>query len=184
MRVGIYTFGIDSVELPSYGTEMASCFDLSYQNPELLPITAYDVNGKKTILVNFTEGKFDLRPGERALVRTSMIFDLPQHHDMRVHPRSGLSIKNGITLVNCEGVIDEDYTGEILIPVINLSQVTFVFEPGMRIAQAEILRKIPVVTDPPWANVYRQRAQFFRLDSAPEPKGDRSGGFGSTGTKL
>ncbi|MBQ1612084.1 MAG: dUTP diphosphatase, partial [Alphaproteobacteria bacterium] len=68
-----------------------------------------------------------------------------------IRPRSGMSIKHGITLINCVGTIDEDYRGEVCIPVVNISNETYSIQPDERIAQMIIARveqaKIEVVTE-------------------------------------
>ena len=72
---------------------------------------------------------------ERKLIPTGIIIELPSGYEAQVRPRSGLSIKFGMTLVNCVGTIDEDYRGEVCVPMINLSNEIYVVQPGERIAQ-------------------------------------------------
>lgn len=107
-----------------------------------------------------------LKPLERALVPTGIKIELEHGYEAQIRPRSGLSIKHGITLINCVGTIDEDYRGEVCIPVVNLSNETYSIEPQERIAQMIIARveqaKIEVVT---------------QLTSTERG----AGGFGSTG---
>jgi len=62
-------------------------------------------------------------------VPTGLIFDIPLGFSLRIHPRSGLSYRRGISLSNCEGVIDSDYVEQTFVSVINNSDVTFVLEP-------------------------------------------------------
>lgn len=92
-----------------------------------------------------------LKPLERALVPTGLKIELEHGYEAQVRPRSGLSIKHGITLINCLGTIDEDYRGEVCIPVVNLSNETYTIQPDERIAQMIISRveqaKIEVVTE-------------------------------------
>jgi dUTP pyrophosphatase len=192
MDVGVYTFGAN-IPLPSFGSDLASCFDLSYNNPEGRPILGFDSdNHPIKIQVDRDPGTIAENSfwfpagGTRLLVPTSMIFDLPEGHDMRVHPRSGVSYKQGLTMINCEGVVDEDYTNELFIPMINLSnRITFI-NHGMRLAQAEICAARPYksgwkgeVTGYPWSRI--SRPNFFRLTLSPDSKANRTGGFGSTG---
>jgi len=189
--VGVYTFGTD-IPLPSFGSDLASCFDLAYHNPRGLPIQGYDSENKPGFtsliseMVTATQNGFYFPPNTRLLVPTGMIFDLPMAHDMRVHPRSGVSLKQGLTLINCEGVIDEDYTQELFIPMINMSSRSVLVTQGMRLAQAEICAARSYTsgwkdsyTSFPWCRV--PRPNFVRLDNPPEPKTNRTGGFGSTG---
>ena len=77
-------------------------------------------------------------PGKRMLVPTGIAIALPKGFEAQIRPRSGLAIKNGITLVNSPGTIDADYRGEISVIVINHGEESFTVEPGMRIAQMVI----------------------------------------------
>lgn len=81
-----------------------------------------------------------LKPLERALVPTGLKIELEHGYEAQIRPRSGLSIKHGITLINCVGTIDEDYRGEVCIPVVNLSNETYTIEPNERVAQMIIAR--------------------------------------------
>lgn len=109
-----------------------------------------------------------LAPGERALIPTGIAIALPEGFEAQIRPRSGLAIKNGISLVNAPGTIDADYRGEIKVILINLGQEPFTVIRGMRIAQMVIA---------PYT-----RAQWQPVHSLDET--DRgSGGFGSTGIK-
>ena len=107
-----------------------------------------------------------LKPLERALVPTGIRIELEHGYEAQIRPRSGLSIKHGISLINCVGTIDEDYRGEVCVPVVNLSNETYSIQPQERIAQMIIARveqaKIEVVT---------QLTETVR----------GAGGFGSTG---
>ncbi len=115
--------------LPEYKTEGAAGMDLSAAIEE--PIT--------------------LKPLERTLVPTGIKIELEHGYEAQVRPRSGLSIKHGITLINCVGTIDEDYRGELCVPVVNLSNEEYTIQPQERIAQMIIARveqaKIEVVTE-------------------------------------
>ena len=79
-----------------------------------------------------------LKPLERKLIPTGFKMELPHGYEAQVRPRSGMSIKHGITLVNCVGTIDEDYRGEVCVPAINLSNEAFTINTGDRIAQMVI----------------------------------------------
>lgn len=76
-----------------------------------------------------------VQPFERVLVRTGISIELPEGFEGQLRPRSGTALKHAITLVNCVGTIDEDYRGEVCVPVINLSQVAYQIKAGERIAQ-------------------------------------------------
>lgn len=92
-----------------------------------------------------------LKPLERTLVPTGLKIELEHGYEAQVRPRSGLSIKHGITLINCVGTIDEDYRGEVCVPVVNISNETYTIQPQERIAQMIIAKveqaKIEVVTE-------------------------------------
>lgn len=115
--------------VPEYKTEGAAGMDLCAAIDE--PIT--------------------LKPLERTLVPTGLKIELEHGFEAQIRPRSGLSIKHGITLINCVGTIDEDYRGEVCIPVVNLSNETYTIQPDERVAQMIITRveqaKIEVTTE-------------------------------------
>ncbi len=91
-----------------------------------------------------------LKPLERKLIPTGLKIELEHGYEAQVRPRSGLSIKHGITLINCIGTIDEDYRGEVCIPMVNISNEEYTILPDERIAQMVIAKyeqaKIEVVT--------------------------------------
>lgn len=102
-------------------------------NRAVAPIYAYpnDAGADLSCLEDF-----EIQPGERKLIRTGIAIALPQGFVGLIHPRSGLALKHGISIVNAPGTIDSDYRGEILINLINLDQQkTFSAEAGSRIAQ-------------------------------------------------
>ena len=108
-----------------------------------------------------------LKPLERKLISTGLLIELPQGFEAQIRPRSGLAIKNGITVLNTPGTIDADYRGEIGVILVNLSAEPFIINDGDRIAQMIIAKHETAV----WEEV-------TELD-----KTDRgTGGFGSTST--
>lgn len=109
----------------------------------------------------------ELLPGKRCLVPTGLSMALPIGFELQVRSRSGLAWKHGIMVLNSPGTIDSDYRGEIQVILLNTSDVPFLIEPGMRIAQAIL------------APVYR--ADFVSTESLSE-SGRGSGGFGHSGT--
>ena len=132
--------------LPAYATEHSAGMDL------LAAVTEHVV----------------LKTGERKLIPTGLSIALPDGYEAQIRPRSGLALKNGISLVNSPGTIDADYRGEIGVIVINHGAESFTIERGMRIAQMVIA---------PYT-----RAQFSEVLELPTS--DRgAGGFGSTGTR-
>ncbi len=109
-----------------------------------------------------------IKKGERKLVPTGIAIALPDGYEAQIRPRSGLALKNGVTVLNTPGTIDADYRGEIGIILINLGEEDFVISRGMRIAQMIIAS-------------YAQ-AQFTLVeDLSSTIRGE--GGFGSTGVK-
>lgn len=109
-----------------------------------------------------------LKPLERKLIPTGIKIELERGFEAQIRPRSGISIKHGISLVNCVGTIDEDYRGEVCIPVINLSNEEYTIQPNERIAQMIIARV--------------EKAQIKVVQSLSETA-RAAGGFGSTGKK-
>jgi dUTP pyrophosphatase len=108
-----------------------------------------------------------LAPGERALVPTGIAIALPDGYVALVHPRSGLAIKHGVTMVNAPGTVDAGYRGELQIILINHDKSEPVsFKRGDRIAQL-VIQKV-------------ERAEFVEVQELPG-SGRGTGGFGSTG---
>jgi dUTP pyrophosphatase len=113
------------------------------------------------------DGELVLRPGERLLVPTGVVLEIPAGWEGQVRPRSGLALRHGIGIVNAPGTIDSDYRGEVGVILINLGEAAFALKRGDRIAQLVISRVEPV-----------------ELEEADElgGSGRGDGGFGSTGT--
>lgn len=107
-----------------------------------------------------------LAPGERMLVPTGLVLELPQGWEGQVRPRSGLAIRHGISLLNSPGTVDSDYRGEVKVILANLGRESFTIRRGDRIAQLVV------------APVSRVKV----LEATDVSSTDRgSGGFGSTG---
>ena len=81
-----------------------------------------------------------LSPGERKLIPTGLIIELPEGHEAQIRPRSGLALKHGVTVLNSPGTIDADCRGERKVLLINLGQEAFEIANGERIAQMIIAR--------------------------------------------
>jgi len=107
-----------------------------------------------------------LEPGARAIVATGLAIALPAGFEAQVRPRSGLAIKNGVTVLNSPGTIDADYRGEIGAILINHGTESFTIERGMRIAQMVVAPIIGIEWD--------------ETEILPETERG-AGGFGSTG---
>ena len=86
----------------------------------------------------YIEGPITLHPGERKLIKTGLYIELPERCEAQVRPRSGLALKNGITVLNSPGTIDADYRGELGVILINHSNENFIVKSGDRIAQLVI----------------------------------------------
>lgn len=131
------------------------------------PLPEYKTFGASGLdLLADNETPIHIKPMERHLVPTGLFLEIPFGYEGQVRARSGLSIKNGITLVNCVGTIDSDYRGELKIPVINLGDEAFEINRGDRIAQLIITK-------------------YEKIDWEPvediEESHRGTGGFGSTG---
>lgn len=112
------------------------------------------------------EAPLTLAPGERQLIPCGFAMAIPPGYEAQVRPRSGLSSKFGVTLINTPGTIDADYRGEVKVPLVNLGQAPFTVERGMRIAQM-IIAAVPTVT-------------YEEVEELDET-GRGAGGFGHTG---
>lgn len=108
-----------------------------------------------------------LAPGARALVPAGISIALPEGYEAQVRPRSGLALKNGVTVLNSPGTVDADYRGEVGVILMNHSDTPFVITRGMRIAQMIIAQYA--------------RANWQQVDVL-ESSARGEGGFGSTGT--
>lgn len=107
-----------------------------------------------------------LRLGQIHAFKTGIVLEIPSGHEGQVRPRSGLAFKHGITVLNAPGTIDEDYTGEVKVILINHGKIPFLIEEGTRIAQVVIA---PVSKfEPEWAAKVKATARG-------------ADGFGSTG---
>lgn len=156
----------EEAHLPEYGSEWAACFDLKASLRDTDEVSVYtqtNVKEKRKVV----DKCLYLAKGERMLVPTGLVFDLNEGESIRIHPRSGLSLKNGIVVANCEGVIDADYVQQTYVMLHNISTDVFCIGDGARIAQAEV------------SPVYQ--FEIIESDREPEEKTSRNGGFGSTG---
>lgn len=130
--------------LPAYATPLSAGMDLRADLTE--PIT--------------------LSPLQRCLVPTGLYIALPPGYEAQVRPRSGLALKQGITVLNAPGTIDADYRGEIRVILVNLSDTPFVIQDGERIAQMVIARHEQALWQPTQTLDETERGE---------------GGFGHTG---
>ena len=114
------------------------------------------------------EGPITLKPMQRTLVPTGLFMEIPEGYEGQVRPRSGLAIKNGITVLNTPGTIDADYRGEVKIILINLSDTDFVINSGERVAQIVFAKC--------------EQMEVINVETLSETERG-AGGFGHTGKK-
>lgn len=145
-KVSVKIVNKSSNALPQYSTEQAAGMDIRANNPE--PIV--------------------LAPLERKLIPTGLFIELPVGYEAQIRPRSGLAIKNGITVLNTPGTIDSDYRGEINVILVNLSNEPFTVNMGDRICQMVIAK--------------HEQAEFVQVSSLDDTERG-NGGFGHTGVK-
>lgn len=133
------------------------------------PLPSYETSASAGLDVRANiDSPIELKPLERALIKTGIFLEIPEGFECQVRPRSGLAYKNGITVLNSPGTIDADYRGEVGVILINLSNEPFVVNDGERVAQLVFAE-------------FKQ-AEWIQADSLSETeRGD--GGFGSTGVK-
>jgi dUTP pyrophosphatase len=125
----------------------------------------YETPGSAGLDVRCTE-TIVLNPGERILAKTGLFVEIPLGYELQVRPRSGLALKQGITVLNTPGTIDADYRGEIGVILMNHGLTVVEFKPADRIAQL-VLNKV-------------ERIQWLQTESLTGTKRGQ-GGFGSTG---
>ena len=133
-----------------------------------LPLPAYQTaHAAGMDLLAAVDVPIQLAPSARALIPTGLQIALPAGFEAQVRPRSGLALKQGVTVLNSPGTIDADYRGEIAVLLINLGTEPVEITRGMRIAQMVIA---PVI-----------QAQWQEVTELPVSQRG-TGGFGSTGT--
>lgn len=151
---------------PVVSTDWSACFDLHAFLKANTSITVYTKYNQKVKRDVTDLRSFVLESGDRALIPTGIIFDLPKGISMRIHPRSSMAFKHGLTLGNAEAVIDADYVDPTYVMLWNISQLPAVINNGERIAQGELVHTYPY--------------KVVHVDK-PEQKTNRTGGVGSTG---
>ncbi len=138
--------GQEDIPLPDYQSHHAAGMDLHAAVPNSEPV--------------------EIQPGDIALIPCGFAMAVPQGYEAQVRPRSGLSMKHGITMINGPGTIDADYRGEVKVPLINLGKEPFTVTRSMRIAQM-LICPVP-------------RTRWEVVDSLEETTRG-AGGFGHTG---
>lgn len=119
------------------------------------------------VWAHVTHGTLQLQPGDRVLVPTGLAMRPAPGYCIKFYPRSGLSLKKGLTLINCVGVGDEDYSLEYYVTLVNHSREVQAIADGERLCQLMVERVEPV--------------ELVECEELPDVKSDRLGGFGSSG---
>ena len=153
------------VKIPSKQTAQSACFDLSFQGFSNNTYEGYTITNKP--FKRPMNNQIVIQPGDRVAVPTGLIMDIPEGYSVRLHARSGMSLKQGLVLANAEGVVDSDYVQEVMVLVHNISSNQITIKSGDRIAQAELVEDV----------------KYSIVESASRPgvKTTRVGGMGSTG---
>lgn len=137
------------------------------ENGKDLALPKYETDGAAGLdLIAAIDEPIVMKPGEIKLVKTGISIALEKGYEAQVRPRSGLALKNGITVLNSPGTVDSDYRGEVCAILINHSQVDFTITRGMRIAQMVIAK--------------HEHAKIVEVENLDETSRG-AGGFGSTG---
>ena len=134
------------LDLPAYQSEGAAGMDLLAAVPDGAPVV--------------------IAPGDRLLVPTGLVLQLPHGFEAQVRPRSGLALRHGITVLNTPGTIDSDYRGELQVLLVNLGREAFAITRGARIAQLVV-------------QTVAQARLVLVAETTTTTRG--TGGFGSTG---
>lgn len=168
VQCGVFKVYSDA-NMPILATTGSACFDLCAYLKKGVKVSYYDNQNIKHTQILHDES-IDLMTGYRYLIPSGLIFDIPKGHSIRLHPRSGLSLKKGVNLANCEAVIDFDYTLETFILLTNKSYEVVTIGHGERVCQLEVVKSLEY--------------QFVQTENDIETKTDRVGGLGHTGTSI
>ena len=164
----------DDVADPKFATDGSACFDIhAYLHK---PVTVHRMDNYKEQIYPETiqwsdieELQISISPADRVLIPTGLIFDILEGYSVRIHPRSSISLKKGLSLTNGEGIVDSDYYHETYIMFTNTSADEVRIIHGERIAQGELVQK----------EIYEMEETITQ----PTQTTQRIGGFGSTGVK-
>ena len=170
----IKVFNESNNKLPKYETNDAAGLDVRADLSRVETIADIKIYGPGQIIPANSANAVKmiaLEPGSRALIPTGLYVEIPSGYEIQVRPRSGLALKEGISLVNCVGTIDADYRGNIGLILINHGLKTVYIEDGERIGQL-VLNKVEHIN---WNEV------FSKNDLGSTERGE--GGFNSTGKK-
>ena len=161
---------VDTIDKLQIGNKGYDKLPIKFINKSDNENPTYTKVGDSGFDLRSTEGG-TLKPLERTIVPTGLFFELPDGYELQVRPRSGLAAKHGITVLNTPGTVDTGYRGEIKVILVNLSNDTFTFEKGERVAQAVIASRVS--------------SDFGELIEVTNISDSERGidGFGSTGKK-
>ncbi len=168
---------VQSAEDVLWATSGSACFDIHACLKEGMVVSGYTSGNapskRPTRIIGAMDGKYGvvINPLDRLLIPTGLILDIPEGHSVRLHPRSGISLKQGLTLANAEGVIDSDYVEQLYLSVINMSTSRQPILDGERIAQGELIVSLVQESD----------FKIRNMKKPPDRKSSRNGGFGHTG---
>ena len=154
--------------LPRYQTDGAACFDLAFSpdtHDTLIKVVNLNGDHEYAKITPGTVPSLEIFPNMIYMIPTGLWLDIPQGHSLRVFARSSTPIKYGLEMANSVGVVDEDYTDEIFLLMRSFRYTKI--DVGTRLAQAELVKYI--------------QPDIRVLYAPPQPKGNRTGGFGSTG---
>ncbi len=170
LQLKYYKIAEDVPDL-KFATIGSACFDLAAYFQEGVKVKSfvnYFPHQEPRVIEHppFTT-PLSIAPGERALVPTGYIFDIPEYYELKVYVRGSTPLKKGLILANSVGVVDEDYYHQTYLELLNITDVGITVNHGERLGQAQM----------------RETLQYdiVRVDTPPGKKTDREGGFGSTG---
>lgn len=166
LKLGIFALSTGAV-IPEFKTEESACFDLTAVVPEDTQVKIITQSQNVSLRRANNKG-IAMHQGDRLLVPTGLVFDIPKGYCLEIYPRSGISFSRGISLNNCTAIIDSDYVEEVFVSVNNTGGSQYI-ENGERIAQAKLVKLV--------------ETQIEVLTKKPVQKTSRTGGFGSTGSK-
>ena len=156
----------EEAQVPEKATSGSACFDVRCCLIDGETVVGYNRHNVKFEQMVHS-GTIKIKGGDRLMIPTGLIFDIPKGYSVRFHPRSGASLKQGLIMANCEGVIDSDYVEESMILLLNNSDELIKIKHGERVCQAELFED--------------QGVEIVATLNRPGQKTERVSGFGHTG---
>lgn len=159
----------EGAQLPTFGTKESACFDI---HACLMPGTKIRMYSSKNVLMEreMVGNTLTLSPMERVLIPTGWAVRCPEQHSLRIYSRSGLTLKQGLIVVNGVGMVDADYRHEVFVLMSNVSGCASTITHGDRVAQGEFVRQ-----------QHQFKMYLTDVDDKDWFTTSRTGGFGSTG---